>query len=227
MGNDKAYRTIGQLIDALNATGRALGSGPVGTGDLERACEDARELYERLVVLRHKARETALAAGRAKVAEPPSADAKEEVPAIRLDTRPPDPAPRQVSIMEAIDAAVPDAPAPEKATARKATAAAPAPATKPPAKAKELPATLAEKLEKAAITDLAKAISLSHKFWFVAELFNGDRITYDKTIMRLNTMDDRASALDLVEREVVARISKPADPEALATFMELVQRRYP
>ena len=104
----------------------------------------------------------------------------------------------------------------------KASASAPAPA---PASSKPAP-TLAEKLEQAAIPDLAKAISLSHKFWFVAELFNGDRITYDKSIDRLNTMPDGAAAQAFVQAEVIDKLRKPADPEALATFTELVKRRY-
>jgi len=81
-------------------------------------------------------------------------------------------------------------------------------------------------MERASIPDLAKAISLSHKFWFVAELFNGDRITYEKSIDKLNTFASHASAQAFIDTEVIARLKKPADAEALATFTELVQRRY-
>jgi hypothetical protein len=86
---------------------------------------------------------------------------------------------------------------------------------------------VAEKLEKAALADLGKAISLSHKFWFVAELFNGDRTAYDSSIERLNNFANVQEAQRYVQEEVIARLKKPADPEALATFAELVQRRYP
>jgi hypothetical protein len=122
--------------------------------------------------------------------------------------------------------AAPAAHAPAAASA--APAPAPAPATPVPAPEKSAKAapTLAEKLERASIADLAKAISLSHKFWFVAELFNGDRITYDKTIDRLNSLTDHAEAQTLIDAEVIAKLRKPADPEALITFHELVKRRY-
>jgi hypothetical protein len=30
-----------------------------------------------------------------------------------------------------------------------------------------------------------------------------------------------------MENEVLTKLKKPADPEALATFMDLIERRYP
>ena len=244
MAKDKAFRNMNELIAALAQTERELASGTLGVEGLETACGDARELYERLIVLRHKARETAVA--QPVTAEPAPAPAPApalapDPPSIRLDTRPPEVSPRQVSLIEAIEATekepelaldmapaaprskapAPAAPAPAPASA----APAPAPAPAPEKSAKAAP-TLAEKLERASIADLAKAISLSHKFWFVAELFNGDRITYDKTIDRLNSLTDHAEAQTLIDAEVIAKLRKPADPEALITFHELVKRRY-
>ena len=237
MAKDKAFRNMNELIAALAQTERELASGTLGVEGLETACGDARELYERLIVLRHKARETAVA--QPVTAEPAPAPAPAPVPApapapdppsIRLDTRPPEVSPRQVSLIEAIEAtekepelALDMAPAAPRSKAP--APAAPAPAPAPEKSAKAAP-TLAEKLERASIADLAKAISLSHKFWFVAELFNGDRITYDKTIDRLNSLTDHAEAQTLIDAEVIAKLRKPADPEALITFHELVKRRY-
>ena len=244
MAKDKAFRNMNELIAALAQTERELASGTLGVEGLETACGDARELYERLIVLRHKARETAVA--QPVTAEPAPAPAPVPAPApapdppsIRLDTRPPEVSPRQVSLIEAIEAtekepelALDMAPAAPRSKAPAPAAPAPAPAPAPPApapapeKSAKAAPTLAEKLERASIADLAKAISLSHKFWFVAELFNGDRITYDKTIDRLNSLTDHAEAQTLIDAEVIAKLRKPADPEALITFHELVKRRY-
>ena len=146
-----------------------------------------------------------------------------EPSAIRLDTRPPEPAPRQVSLMDAIEASEK---LPEVTAALHVAAQASGPQQVTSTRPAQAPSSLAEKLEKASIPDLAKAISLSHKFWFVAELFNGDRITYDKTIDRLNGMGGLAEAEAFIRSELIAKLSKPADPEALATFNELVKRRY-
>jgi hypothetical protein len=231
MGKDKAFRNMNELLAELSRAERELASGALGVEGLEVACADARELYERLIVLRHKARETVVApvAKAVEREEPAPAVAKEpaaDPSAIRLDTRPPEVSPRQVSLIEAIEAtestkaeaAPPPPPKPPKP--------APAPKATVQTEPKKAAPTLAEKLEQAAITDLAKAISLSHKFWFVAELFNGDRITYDKSIDLLNGMTDGAAAQAFFEAEVLAKLRKPADPEALATFAELLKRRY-
>ncbi len=240
MGKDKGYRTIQELVSALADAERGLASGALQMEGLETACSDARDLYERLVVLRHKAREAAAntTARNTYKAEPPAAvvaEAPAEVdePApLRLDTRPPASSPRQTSLIEAIEETSEETEAPEPvvelvkevAPAPSVAAATSVVETAAPAKAG---ATLAEKLEKASITDLSKAISLSHKFWFVAELFGGDRIFYDKSIGLLNALGDKENAIQYVENDVLSKLKKTADPEALSTFMDLIDRRYP
>jgi hypothetical protein len=230
MAKDKSFRNMNELLAALLKAEHELASGALDVEGLEVACADARELYERLVVLRHKAREAAVTPpGRAVAREEPVPEPVKPTPpdptAIRLDTRPTDPPSRQVSLIEAIEATEaasqgtepPPASPPEPVAATRASA---------PTGQKRTASTLAEKLEQAAIPDLAKAISLSHTFWFVAELFNGDRITYDKTVDLLNGLADGAAAQAYFEGEVLTKLRKPADPEALATFAELLKRRY-
>jgi len=239
MGKDTGFRTIQELVSALADAERGLSSGALHLEGLETACTDARELYERLVVLRHKAREAALApAAKAAAPEPPPAPKQAEEPSVvaepqplRLDTRPPVVSPRQTSLIEAIEA-TDEVEAPAKAAPVEVPAATAVAEVKVPAKAEKkepgkMATTVAEKLEKASITDLSKAISLSHKFWFVAELFGGDRITYDKSIGLLNALGDKEKAIVYMETEVLTKLKKPADPEALAIFMDLIERRYP
>ncbi|MBL7953095.1 MAG: hypothetical protein JNM62_15405 [Flavobacteriales bacterium] len=224
MSTDKPFRRINELVAALAAADKGLTSGALGADGLEAACDDARELYERLIVLRHKARE-AQVGGQAVEAPPtkapqntmrePALPTVPEERSVRLDTRPPaEPAARQTSLIDAIEH-----------TEKQEPAKAPAAHGAPEAAAKMAP-SVAEKLEKAAVADLGKAISLSHKFWFVAELFNGDRISYEKSIEQLNAFNDLAEANAFIAAEVVGKLKKPADPEALATFNELVERRY-
>jgi len=134
-----------------------------------------------------------------------------------------DAAPRQTSLIEAIANTEQERATVSPSDTR--TTEVPQKVTEAQAASKQQP-SLAEKLEKAALGDLGKAISLSHKFWFVAELFNGDRITYEKSIEKLNSFGGAAEAQAYLEKEVLAKLKKPADPEALTTFTELVQRRY-
>lgn len=238
MSDDKGFRKMSELVDALRNAESGLRGGTLGIAELDNACSDARELYERLVVLRHKAREGAVAKGSppqrskeetAKAKEPvplqtnPTAPAPvlplAEVPAMKLDTRPQEI--RQTSLIEAIaDTEQEEAPVMKtaseflkEATAAKATAGKTAP-------------TIAEKLEKSHIDDLGRAISISDKFWFTKELFNEDRGALDRAIVEINSAKDLEEAMTLLELSIIPNPKKPADPDARATFMELLNRRF-
>lgn len=215
MSDDKGYRPMTALIASLQRAAEGMQSGSLGLDGLDRAVGDARELYERLVVLRHKAREHAHVKASKAVPppEPPPAPIPPAPapPTIRLDTRPADP--RQISLIEAITDTVEEKP--------------PQPAAKPtPPPAAKAPESLAERLEKARISDLGKAISVSHKFWFTAELFGGDKGAYESGIARLNAAADAQGAMAILEGELLAKLQKPPAPEALETFIELLQRRF-
>jgi hypothetical protein len=229
MSDRKGYERMHELIGSLRSALGRLEEGKLDPEGLEHAVEEARMLYERLVVIRHKAREAALvAAQKAKptaVAEPPAA--AESAP-IRLDTRPPEVSPHQTSLIDAIaetETTPAEEPVPVKAEAEKAAPEKPRVAKPRPAP-KERPETVAAKLEHAPVSDLHKAIALSQKFWFVAELFAGQREQYDKAIDALNNMGGLEEAQAFVEREVVGKLPKAPGEDVLATFMELLQRRY-
>ncbi|HMQ75628.1 MAG TPA: hypothetical protein PKE21_04635 [Flavobacteriales bacterium] len=220
--DDKRYKRIQDLVKALIEAERALEKGGLNVAGLEQACDDARELYERLVVLRHKAREGERphppAAALALAAEPPAAKPKEEdppkapaplpAPVIRLDTRAEI---RQTSLIDAI-AETESAPVRPRAG-------------KPASGAVDRPKSVADKLGEAPIPDLSKAIALSQKFWFVAELFGGDRVAFEQGVEAINTAADGDEARRLV-KEQLGRLKKAPDPEALQAFLELVERRH-
>ncbi len=240
MSEQKGYERMHELIGSLRSALGRLEEGKLDPEGLEHTVEEARKLYERLVVIRHKAREAALIA-----AQKPKANAVvdpsvvPEATPIRLDTRPPEPSPHQTSLIDAIaetesvppELSIPvSVPAPVKVEAEKVVAEKIVPekprVAKPKPTLKERPETVAAKLEHAPVADLHKAIALSQKFWFVAELFAGQREQYDKAIVALNSMDGIAEAQAYVEREVVGKLPKPPGEDVLATFTELLQRRY-
>jgi hypothetical protein len=234
MTKGAGYRTMRDLIEALGQAERRLDQGDLDLQGLEQACEDVRQLYERLVVLRHRSRER-MAQGKD---QPPANTRRKEQDQqpIRLDTKPAEPPVRQTSLIEAIEETAQEAPAekqqpvappPPPEPAGEAPDKKEAPAGKEPRPAEpKKPATVAEKLEKASISSLARSITLSHKFWFVSELYNGDRIFYEKSITQLDTMTDLEAARTFVRTEVIANLKKPADPDALNTFMDLIERRF-
>ena len=232
MVQHKGYERMHELIASLQQALLRLEQGQLGSAELEQCTEDARALYERLIVLRHKAREMDITT---PVTEPPQVKEpvlveKEREP-IRLDTRPPDLFVHQTSLIDAIA---------ETETGRKIEVPESAPAVKvapikvraekvarvadqPP---KERPVTVADKMEHAPVADLHKAIALSQKFWFISELFGGQRELYEGTIDGINGMATFEEAETHMRQEVLAKLNKPPGEDVLATFMELLHRRF-
>ena len=226
MAPQQAPGHLQELVRSLQQAMARLEEGKLGLGELDQCTEQARAVYERLVVLRHKAREATVAVqpGPPAAAPAPPQVAEPEPPAIRLDTRPPEAHPQQTSLIDAIaetESAVVQAPAPA-AKAPVQEAARREPAKKQPAP----PLSVADQLEQAPVADLRKAIALSQKFWFVAELFGGDRKRYEDALDALNAMATREQARAYMADEVLAKLDKPPGEEVVHSFTELLQRRF-
>lgn len=261
MSNDKGFRSMSALVDALRTAEQGLRGGTLPLTALDDAANDARELYERLIVLRHKAREAAHAKPKPSTAPAPPVTAKAEAPVtasptaqepaasvkpvaaseprpsetakpeeakpapallapaaapIRLNTRPAEPEPAEaeepVHVMKTAAEYLKEAQA-AKAHPAKAPAARPA-------------ESVAEKLERARIADLSKAISLSDKFWFTKELFAGDAKAYEVGVSLLNSAKDRDEAQGFLQEDLLTKLKSPPDAEALEAFTELIERRF-
>ncbi len=193
----KGYERMNELASQVQQALRELEAGRLDLGGLDLLTEDARALYERLVILRHKAREAAARDQQVEVADATAS--------IRLDTRPADVLLHQTSLIDAIaetERQEPPRPKPSKKT------------------------SLGDRIEQAPIGDLARSITLSDKFWFVAELFAGDKEKYDRAIKEINNAADLREAEQWIEREVVAVRPAPPAENVLTAFMDLVQRRF-
>lgn len=230
MGQHRPTEHMEQLLQRLQVAFAALAEGKLDEPGLDAATQDAQALYERLVVLRHKLRERTKAPA-------PAEQVAIELPAMRLDTRPAEDGPRQTSLIDAIaeseqghgvepPVAVPVAAAAEPPPAK---ATAPPPATPAPEvrKAKTAPAgaSLGERLENAPVNDLNKAIALSQKFWFVAELFDGQREQYEQAIATLNAARSAEDAREHLTTILGKARHKP-DPEAVKALQDLIDRRF-
>lgn len=233
MADDK-HTPLNELAARIAEGIKRLDEGALDLDALGALCDDVRDLDERLVVLRHRAREE-----RVRAPEKPT---QAEATNGRPEPLPVDP--RQMNIIQAIETEkkVPPAAnapsvaagsAPETKSKRSgrepafklvpppATTAAGAP-PKTPATAKP---TLADKLEHAPIKDLAKAIVISQKFWFINGLFGKDASAYDRAIKRMNAAGGLEEARTILRMEAEEHAKKP-DEEALTALMDLLQRRF-
>lgn len=253
MSNTKAFRTMSDLIDGLQRAEAGMRGGSLSLEALDNASADARELYERLIVLRHKAREHAIgkpaleakpdAAGKKQSALPLEADRNPEpiileakpaapvstAPKPEAPTAPATPAPIRLNIRPSEQRQEEEAeaePSVMKTAAeylKEAQAAKGATAQTSATKSAE---SVAEKLERAKITDLSKAITLSDKFWFIKELFGGDAKAYEVGVSLLNSAKDQAEAKSFLNDELLTKLKNPPDAEALEAFTELIERRF-
>ncbi|MCB0790729.1 MAG: hypothetical protein KDB97_03105 [Flavobacteriales bacterium] len=211
MTTEKGYERIADLLRVLADAERDLNKGRLDLEGLDKACDAARELYERLVVIRHKAREGGpRPPGGASRMRPGTgslslaADPAVPIAPIKLDTRPES---RQTSLIDAIAETEKGGKGRKRSTPKDK-------------------ASVAEKHEHAPIPDLGKAIALSQKFWFIAELFAGDRVKYEQAIEAINGMGNVQEARQHVEKNVLPLLKKKPEEDALAAFMELVERRF-
>lgn len=85
---------------------------------------------------------------------------------------------------------------------------------------------MGDKLERAPVADLHKAIALSQKFWFVAELFGGHRDRYEQAVNALNAMGSLDEARTFIANEITAKATRPPAADAIQAFNDLVERRF-
>ena len=111
MAGEKGFKSIEELVKGLAGKVGELAVGSADVKDIELMCDESRELYERLVVLRHRGRE-AMLDGETNIAveqneeELPTIEEKiapAPPPVMTLDFAPEPVTPVQTSLMDAVD----------------------------------------------------------------------------------------------------------------------------
>jgi len=72
------------------------------------------------------------------------------------------------------------------------------------------------------ITDIAAAIGINDKFYFIRELFSGDNKAYTDTIRRLNSAASLGEAMRILDDSTVMG----SDPAAQSSFVDVVRRKF-
>lgn len=206
MASGPSSTRLADLVTALGERSRELENGTLDLDGLDKAVEEARELHEHLVVLRHKAREEKVRGARAPMPQPPP-PVNEPAP-IRLDVTSPIGDPRQITLIDAIEH--------EKQVKKEKRAAARAERSHAPA-----PPVAARPVK-----DLLRSIPISEKFWFIAELFGKDATAYERTMRAIDAAGSLEAARAIVRADVLDRAAKPPADDVLTAFEERIQRRF-
>jgi len=72
------------------------------------------------------------------------------------------------------------------------------------------------------IADIAAAIGMNDKFFFIRELFSGDVIAYNTTVTRLNAAASLGEAMKILDESTVMG----SDPAAQSSFVDVVRRKF-
>jgi hypothetical protein len=72
------------------------------------------------------------------------------------------------------------------------------------------------------ITDIAAAIGINDRFYFIRELFSGDALAYGDTINRLNAAASLGEAMKILDESTVMG----SDPAAQSSFVDVVRRKF-
>ncbi len=72
------------------------------------------------------------------------------------------------------------------------------------------------------IDDIAAAIGMNDKFYFIRELFSGNSIAYNDTIRRLNASASLGEAMKILDESTVMG----SDPGAQSSFVDVVRRKF-
>lgn len=91
---------------------------------------------------------------------------------------------------------------------------------------KEQRPEVAHLLQETPVKDLRRAIGINDKFVFLAELFNGDEATYERSIKTINNFHVLQEAEYWMNRELKLRLGWNDTAETVQHFYQLVRRRF-
>lgn len=239
MSSKSSHLSIRDLAKAIQDKVQRLSEGRLSREEVETVTLECRDLYERLVVLRHKAYDEEVKgaeSGGEKEESTPEPSVSFRIPAPEFREEPV--ALNQVSLIDAIEEITREQKNPlteekpaeliEEVQSSRAIPQEPLPNRESlnDKLSKSIPTqeTLARKLEHTPITDLKRAITLNQRFQFSRELFKGNNQDYEVTIDRLNTVS-RDEAMKTIE-SLRSRYSWSEESPVAQDFLELVERRH-
>lgn len=226
MDQHPQHKSMQELAASVKGHVDELSNGNLSLEEIEAVVAEMRDLYERLVVVRHGAylEKGGLSneegsqlsqEGKATNEEQESGEEQSNVEAYTEEgvNEPAAPSLFKLDTQQAIEPSVPDN------------------QTSLIDQIEELDGnsgeeSLAEKMEQTPIADLRKAIGLNQKFWFIKELFNDDADAYDAAIEAFETADSLDAAQVWFDASVRPDLGEDHDEKAVLKFLELLERRF-
>ncbi|HKL39709.1 MAG TPA: hypothetical protein VJ894_03470 [Cryomorphaceae bacterium] len=244
MNKNNCFMTIQDIINQLEELGAKLEAGRLGSEEVIEMADLSRDLYERLVVIRHKSYEDLIREERdAEVVEEPAAGPLDET----LEPETPPVSSEKEVITEAISEKEP-----EPNSDRDVEVTGP---VIPMGSAEISPnqislidsieeikrmeqslndkfqekseeKSLAQRLKQKPIEDLTSSIGINMKFRFITQLFNEDKAAFEVSVQKLNSFGSYIEADEYIQNTLSEQYGwNPKDP-VVKELIDLAQRRY-
>jgi len=244
MNKNNCFMTIQDIINQLEELGAKLEAGRLGSEEVIEMADLSRDLYERLVVIRHKSYEDLIREERdAEVVEEPAAGPLDET----LEPETPPVSSEKEVITEAISEKEP-----EPNSDRDLEVTGP---VIPMGSAEISPnqislidsieeikrmeqslndkfqekseeKSLAQRLKQKPIEDLTSSIGINMKFRFITQLFNEDKAAFEVSVQKLNSFGSYIEADEYIQNTLSEQYGwNPKDP-VVKELIDLAQRRY-
>ena len=214
-----SYQNLNALVEEIRSELLKLENSELSLADLDAIQANARELYDRLTVLKYLAMERL-------VDDPqPNVDKDQDNDSVDVDMNPiklklgnsekkiPE---NQTNLLDAIEESGVEDKVEESDLGSLNQKLADASESK----------SIAEKLKSQPIPDLIAAIGINQKFLFMNDLFDGERDEFHNSLGELNKFDSFLDADNYIRNNLMSKYSWDMESPSAIRFMELIERRY-
>ncbi len=214
-----SYQNLNALVEEIRSELLKLENSELSLADVDAIQANARELYDRLTVLKYLAMERL-------VDDPqPNVDKDQDNDSVDVDMNPiklklgnsekkiPE---NQTNLLDAIEESGVEDKVEESDLGSLNQKLADASESK----------SIAEKLKSQPIPDLIAAIGINQKFLFMNDLFDGERDEFHNSLGELNKFDSFLDADNYIRNNLMSKYSWDMESPSAIRFMELIERRY-
>ena len=214
-----SYQNLNALVEEIRSELLKLENSELSLADVDAIQANARELYDRLTVLKYLAME------RLEDDPQPNVDKDQDNDSVDVDMNPiklklgnsekkiPE---NQTNLLDAIEESGVEDKVEESDLGSLNQKLADASESK----------SIAEKLKSQPIPDLIAAIGINQKFLFMNDLFDGERDEFHNSLGELNKFDSFLDADNYIRNNLMSKYSWDMESPSAIRFMELIERRY-
>jgi len=216
-----SYQNLNALVEEIRSELLKLENSELSLADVDAIQTNARELYDRLTVLKYLAME--------RLADEPESEPNIEKDQgddpvdvdmapikLKLGNAEKNIPENQTNLLDAIEESdvekKPDESVSENLNQKFATSSE--------------SKSIADKLKSQPISDLIAAIGINQKFLFMNDLFEGERDEFHHSMGELNKFDSFLDADNYIRNNLMAKYSWDMESPSAIRFMELIERRY-